>query len=156
MSGTGFHNFCAAAMVLPSVDALSEDDAGHPPNPSPKPKAKPEDKAGGEPKAKSKATTAKPKPKPKQAKPKESPMKRPASNGATSHPKKPATCSAKKPAVQTEKDATKEPPKEPVKIGMCFYKRDSSYGYKVGKTQVFTVPSLHLQALIAPMFDLYS
>lgn len=144
MSGAGFQNFCAAAMVLPSVDVLSEDDAGHRENPTPKSKTqKP-----------SKGEVSKPKQK---AKPKPSPLKRPAAKAEMTSPmKKPSTSTAsttKRPA--TADKVKDEPANDPVKVGMCFYKRNLTYGFKIGNAQVLTVPSLHLQSLIAPMFDSY-
>ena len=95
--------------------------------------------------------------KPKEkAKPKSSPLKRPAAKAEMTSPmKKPSTSASttKRPATTTKvKD---EPANDPVKVGMCFYKRNLTYGFKIGNAQVLTVPSLHLQSLIAPMFDSY-
>ena len=147
MSGAGFQNFCAAAMVLPSVDVLSEDDAGHRETENPTPKSKTQKPSTG-------ASSSKPKGK---AKPKSSPLKRPAAKAEMTSPmKKPstsATSTTKRPATSTKvKD---EPANDPVKVGMCFYKRNLTYGFKIGNAQVLTVPSLHFQSLIAPMFDSY-
>ena len=154
MSGVGFNRVFAAAMVLESVDALSDDEPKKPVEKTPKKSVpKPQAKGAGGPSGMSKS----------KAKKTNKGMKKPASASASVGrkedeqeveegtedegdviPKKPAASDdvankgKKRPAA-----ASKPPAKDPKKVKVCkyMYHKTNTYGFKLDKKQVMTATS---------------